>query len=725
MRIGQPKSFSGEGETIEVSLLLRAWLESLTSWCKANRCKSFIREDGDAYERHYPMTVPDRRPDYDYLDETYKEVVTAEVHAVLYQAAVKEVKEVVDAGTGEVTTPYCAAVAEVKAVKYKAPVFKDRYVFDENERRKGKAKAMKELADYDHKFGMLKLAYEEKKIQLADTLFACIQSTTEGKAAKVVSGKIDEDPLTRCASVIHALEERFNIRSIRELPELEKRFSLCMPLNMDPEQFVNEKVRIRSMLQTLEGDGLVPMVIADAHLIVKILTWLPGAYSPTIDQIQNLILARGISDESTPREDDDSVSLSGSRSAAGSGLYSGENTVTLTLVIKLLREKYLDLVRRSAIKPATAEAARAYLTTGKVTKPKDHRACHYCGKKGHILTDCQLRKKDEAAKISSVHTVDDPIGAFFSPGFTGKCRLCEETGHGFNDCPIVVKGREALGKPKPPIKPLAGGKAGGGVGGVNFMIGDIVVCQASRVTRGPSYPPTYFMDDSGAASNIVPSADLLYGVRAINATCVGVGTARVTHVGSFLGKGLCVDGSEADIRLKTVYVVDGIDRNIFGTAAFQRQTSVTFDRSGPTPSCTAGGATFKLEEHGPDPFLWFQFRKLTTLTSDDDAWLEAAMVVNQAIGADDEESVTDTNGLLEEVLLLSSISDELVGEAHEIIDSPLYGIPQAPRNFASSPIMLDPSLVEDVDEEASNFASSPIVEDVFFNWNGQADFCLN
>jgi hypothetical protein len=49
----------------------------------------------------------------------------------------------------------------------------------------------------------------------------------------------------------------------------------------------------------------------------------------------------------------------------------------------------------------------------------------------------------------------------------------------------------------------------------------------------------------------------------------------------------------------------------------------------------------------------------------------------------------------------------------------------APENdiAPTGPALAGParSIVEDVDEEAPNFA----VENVFFNWNGQADFCLN
>jgi len=679
VKISLPKSFTGEGETIEVSLALKVWLESLTSWAKAHRCYPLLRGDGDDYESKYPFVVADREPDSSYLDEQYE--ASPAVPAVEHQAKVAPVKEVKDAGTGEITTRAVRGVPEVPAVAAVDAVFE--YVFDVGERRKGHAKNRKELADYKHKTGVLREAYDLKMTQLAETLFASIQSSTEGKAAKIVASFIDGDVFSRCPQVLEALASRFNIRSIRELPALEARFNQPMPVNVDPEVFIRDKLRLREMMAVLEGDGLVPMTTSDAHLIVKICNWMPSVYAPVIDQIQNLILARGITSEERSLSDgasvaDDSATVWTATvcSTSTSGTYSGENTVTVTLVTKLLREKFVDLVRRNVFKPASEAAVQAYLTTGQKIVTKEDRSCRHCGRVGHLIGNCHTKQREEAAAAAASKQVsDDAIAAYFAPNFGGNCRLCGDGAkHGFDVCPIVLAGREACGKAKPPIKALPK------VGGMNGMIGPIVVCNARTSDGGPPRPDHLFMDDSGAASNIVREVANLRGARPLNATCVGVGTARVTHVGSFIGRGLCLDGTYHSVRLKTVYVLDGIDRNIMGTAHFQRLPGVTFERGGTTPHCAVGGASYKLTEEGSEPFLWFEFHATTGELSDDDAaWLEAAMTENAMIGEEDDSHDShhreDVNGLIEDVLLVSSINETNVGEVYHLSEShDLYGL---------------------------------------------------
>ena len=677
VKISLPKSFTGEGETIEVSLALKVWLESLTSWAKAHRCHPLLRGDGDDYEAKYPFVVADRAPDSSYLDEQYE--ATPAVAKVLYRAKVDPVKEVRDAGTGEIAVRAVTGSPEVKAVDHVPAVFK--YVFDDGERRKGHAKNRKECADYEHKTRVLREAYDSKMTQLAETLFACIQSSTEGKAAKIVASFIDGEVYFRCPQALEALAARFNIRSIRELPALEARFNQPMPVNVDPEVFIRDKLRLREMMAVLEGDGLVPMTTSDAHLIIKICNWMPSAYASVIDQIQNLILARGITSEE--RSSSDASTVDDAATTYTSATYSGENTVTITLVTRLLREKFVDLVRKNAFKPASEAAVRAYLTTGKIMA-KEERTCHHCGRVGHLANACHTKQREDAAAAATARkaatTEDagtDPLAAYFAPNFGGNCRLCGDGAkHGFDTCPIVLAGREACGKAKPAIKALPK------VGGMNGMIGPIVVCNARTNDGGPPRPDHLFMDDSGAASNIVRDVSTLRGVRPLNATCVGVGTARVTHVGSFIGQGKCLDGTYHSVRLKTVYVLEGIDRNIMGTAHFQRLPGVTFERGGDTPHCAVGGASYALTEDGSEPFLWFEFHATRgELSGEDAVWLEAAMAENAAIGAEDDPThCEDVNGLIEDVLLVSSINETTVGEVYHLSEShDLYGLRSSPQ----------------------------------------------
>lgn len=688
VRIALPKAFTGIGEPIECAMMLKSYTESLKSWSKANRCDSFIGGGGDEYDQAYPMQVTKRAPDYSYLDAKRFKVVTAGVKAV---AAVQEVQAIIHVpavmeeldGDGDVIV---AGQAEVKAVTYVAPrpaivevleVLEEVYIFDDDQRYQGHAKGQKEKDDYEYELTVLRNAHNLLRVQRAESLFACIQSSTGGRAAKVVSSAVEENPLDRCAIVLEQFENQFNVTSIRELPALEGRFNLAMPKNVSPREFIDEKIILRDMIESTEMDGMSSMTVSDAHFIVKILCWLPSNYANVKEHINNLIDTKGIADERGLKRhsrDSDAESIAGG-SVTSQESYSGYEKVTVTLVKRLLHSRFQELIKKGEIVKASDDAVKVYFATGKGGKPPQ-RKCYRCSGKDHLVRDCPMTEEQAEAKKGAA--------SVFSAEYKGKCRICNEVGHVFDDCPVVIEGRKVTGKAKPPIKKL---------GGINAAI-TLIVCNATKpVLTSTVKAPFLFMDDSGAASNIVNDPSLLQGVRTIDGICQGVGTSKVTHVGSFIGFGIGLDGSSHPVRLQTVYVIPTMDRNIFGTATFQRQPTTQFERSGTTPFCriwqdaerTTEIANYQLFIECDDPFLWFKFHRSDVLLEDDKEWLASAMAVNALLGGsgDSEDDVEDDFTMACEVGSLETATiGALFPASIDFLESPLYGLKESPHTWS-------------------------------------------
>lgn len=730
IRIVQPKSFSGEGSlAVECAINLRLYLASLTSWAKANKCEPFIRGGLEEHDISYPLKVSKRRPDLSYLDST-REVITTKaspfvpgvpeviaVNEVLAVVGSPEVLQVVDA-TGNVITPgraavtrveyvapvqHAAAIPEVVEVKEVREIV---YIFEDKERFQGHAKGAKELADYEFELAVLQENHNALRLQRAESLFACIQSTVTGRALKLVMSSIDEEPLDRCSIVVDLLQSRFNVTSIRELPQLEARFQRPMPKNLDPEEFIADKLIIREMIESLEVEGLAPMTTSDTHLIIKILVWLPSNYAAVISHINNLIDTKGTEEERGRRGrkiSDDGMSV---HSSTSNDSYQGYQKVTLTLVTRLLRDRYAELLSKGEIVKVSAESVKVYLSTGTTgtssTGRQPLRKCYRCGNKEHMVKDCPFTEEEVVSLKAKASASGTPfatyLAAYAAGTFKGTCRICMEAGHSFEECPIVVEGRKVTGKPKPPIIPLKK------LGGINSMI-TIVAHNAQSVTTS-KHAPMLWMDDSGSASNLVYDSSLLHGVSPIDGVCLGVGSARVTHVGSFIGVGEGIDGAVNPVRLKTVYVLEGLDRNLFGTAHFQRLTNVAFERSGTSPHCTVwddatrstGAVSYKLREHGIEPFLWFKFTQSTILTDEDDEWLREAILENATLceTATPSEYGLD-NGTYQAAIEVASLEDFTVAEmfpVHSVTlvddevnivsERPLYGLHQSPHHWNSA-----------------------------------------
>jgi hypothetical protein len=225
VKIALPKPFSGIGEPIECAMVFKSYMESLHSWAKSNRCDSFLTGGGSQYDSAYPMQVSKRAPDYSYLDAKRFKVTTpgvaaaAEVVEVQAVAHVPAVLEELDED-GDVMV---VARFEVRAVAYVAPrpavtaveeVVEEVFIFDEDQRYQGHAKERKEIADYEYELEIARTAHDLLKIQRAEALFACIQSSTSGRAAKVVSSVVEEDSLERCSIVVELFQNQFNVTSI-------------------------------------------------------------------------------------------------------------------------------------------------------------------------------------------------------------------------------------------------------------------------------------------------------------------------------------------------------------------------------------------------------------------------------------------------------------------------------------------------------------------------------
>ena len=120
-----------------------------------------------------------------------------------------------------------------------------------------------------------------------------------------------------------------------------------------------------------------------------------------------------------------------------------------------------------------------------------------------------------------------------------------------------------------------------------------------------------FLDDNGSNTDIVNDESLLVDVHPIDAYINGVGNAKVTGIGVFVGKSINRDGTEVPIARKRVLVCPTFSKNIIGTSMLLRRDDVVFNRQGDDPHMLAmvEGEVFRYDLHdnpsdSSDPFLY-------------------------------------------------------------------------------------------------------------------------
>ena len=164
------------------------------------------------------------------------------------------------------------------------------------------------------------------------------------------------------------------------------------------------------------------------------------------------------------------------------------------------------------------------------------------------------------------------------------------------------------------------------VSGISYHIADELVRFDSQL----------FLDDNGSNTDIVNDENLLVEVHPVDAFVNGVGSAKVTGIGVFIGKSINRDGSEVPIARKRVLVCPSFGRNIIGTSVLQRRDDVVFNRQCKDPHMLAivgddEDEVLQYDLHDnpadkDDPFLYFQLVPLDEdeMTEEHEEFIEEA-----------------------------------------------------------------------------------------------------
>jgi hypothetical protein len=192
------------------------------------------------------------------------------------------------------------------------------------------------------------------------------------------------------------------------------------------------------------------------------------------------------------------------------------------------------------------------------------------------------------------------------------------------DCPLKAKLKESAQDGSP-----AGGTGKGGASSAkptttskkltrkDVGFGGHVGAISYHVTADLTpFDPQLFLDDNGSNTDIVNDEDLLVEVQPLDAYVSGVGSAKITGIGVFVGKSINRDGTEVPIARKRVLVCPSFNRNIIGTSVLQRRNDVVFNRQCENPHMLAimGDGEDDIyqydlhdnPEDASDPFLYFQ-----------------------------------------------------------------------------------------------------------------------
>ena len=238
--------------------------------------------------------------------------------------------------------------------------------------------------------------------------------------------------------------------------------------------------------------------------------------------------------------------------------------------------------------------------------------CYLCDSLDHLIVDCPLK-----SQLKDLQKSNGGSGTT-----TGGASKDNKSANG-NDS-----------KPQGAAKKLVrkGVGFGGHIGGISFHVSDL-----------SKFDSTLFLDDNGSNTDIVNDEDLLVDVQPLDAYVNGVGSAKVTGIGVFVGKSINRDGSEVPIARKRVLVCPSFSRNIIGTSVLQRRDDVVFNRQCTDPHMlTIMGddeddvLQYDLHDNpadSSDPFLYFQFVPL----DDDEISEEHEEFIASAVEANRKE----------------------------------------------------------------------------------------
>ena len=272
----------------------------------------------------------------------------------------------------------------------------------------------------------------------------------------------------------------------------------------------------------------------------------------------------------------------------------GVDPLDLDTVQHTLKVRYDELVKNKDVKPATSKDLTTYFVS-----PAG----------GRTVSNNPKKKDDSPPKLT-------PRGREDRPGKDDKpkknnggkplkkrfpCYLCDSLEHFLVDCPLKQKVKELMsqnkvsGESEEPkavkgddkkLKKTVG--FSGHVSGLSFHIAEEMV----------RFDPQLFLDDNGSNTDIVNDESLLVEVQPVDAFVGGVGSAKVTGIGVFVGKSVNRDGSTVSIARKRVLVCPSFNRNIIGTSVLQRRDDVEDE--------TLRYDLYDNPEDSSDPFLYFQ-----------------------------------------------------------------------------------------------------------------------
>jgi len=549
------------------------------------------------------------------------------------------------------------------------------------------------LHEYTHLKKVEDSRYKDKITQKASILWAMMTtclSTGSGsldvlRETERIVGK--DEVMSKPSYALDLLKKRKIKLDVTLLPEMNRRYCLPMPKNMDPELFIGEKKILLRMLQKLD----FATSDREADFITNILSQLPMEhYLKVYEELVAISRRNGMPGNSMAYEAASTTGTTGASTTAvkvevdpeqkeiedkiktleasgtanahviailkslckkkGPSISSstiekfGVDPLDLSTVQHALKVRYDELVRNNVVKPASSKEATSYFVNvpgiGGERKPK----------KGD--------RNEEPKKLNKYENADKGDG-----GGSGKktrdhgkknhgkgdrrlpCYLCDSLEHFLSDCPMKAKVKELMGTSaaKPSTEESSAkdsgkdGKSsgqklkksvgfGGHVSGISYHIADELVRFDSQL----------FLDDNGSNTDIVNDENLLVEVHPVDAFVNGVGSAKVTGIGVFIGKSINRDGSEVPIARKRVLVCPSFGRNIIGTSVLQRRDDVVFNRQCKDPHMLAivgddEDEVLQYDLHDnpadkDDPFLYFQLVPLDEdeMTEEHEEFIEEA-----------------------------------------------------------------------------------------------------
>lgn len=481
------------------------------------------------------------------------------------------------------------------------------------------------VESWEHETEIERKNYDETIEQHATSFLSVIQHCVTGGGAKDILNEalLCKNSVEKIQFFFHYLYIKKVLVDVALIPELQKRLTLPMKKEMNPQTFIHEMKEITRIIHTLGGG----ISLSQSQIIINLLTQLPSEYKGCIDQITTKRTRDGLTNANIDVQDKDIVgklmkiygnsfalkdpekylnyssndnkkeekedenlvavyeSLKGQVNPLVEKWMSmimkeradkeeakkkfklerhsdaaADQPVDLDFIERITVTRFQELVKEKKITEMSYKVFSTYMTNGATTVNNDAKA-----KQGESKTtdpkDCKYCAMPKL--ICKAHQIK-PQDCAFCTDPSKECR--------YHTAKKEKKSWWGKKKKKQKKEGENDSTDTTQLGSVSMIHGQFF--NTNDISKKAKMAEEYWLGDNCSNSNVTNDPDILHNVLPIQGTIIGAGSAQITGIGIFIGKVTNRSKGKTNIAMKRVLVCPTLDRNIMSMDKMQLNENI-------------------------------------------------------------------------------------------------------------------------------------------------------